>query len=124
EFFAVAAEHEGLLLRGHGFVFAAPAVMLQPRPAHGFLHVFLRLGSSPIDRNPRSVRLSGQVHDAREAGHAKTLAMTGPLSIVSPFNPDPPRRFHMNIDTLARQIAAGELVHALRMTDDHWPELD
>jgi fluoroquinolone resistance protein len=30
----------------------------------------------------------------------------------------------MNIDTLARQIAAAEPVHSLRMSDDHWPELD
>src|SRR6266700_1246246 len=49
-----------------------------------------------------------------------------PLSrrIVHPFNPDPPLRFRMNIDTLADQIAAAEPVHSLRISDDHWPELD
>jgi fluoroquinolone resistance protein len=34
-------------------------------------------------------------------------------------------RFGMTtIDTLARQIAAAEPVQALRLSDDHWPELD
>jgi len=30
----------------------------------------------------------------------------------------------MNIDTLAREIAAGKPVRSLHLTGDHWPELD
>src|SRR5207253_488772 len=78
------------------------------------------IGASPLLRAGYSRRGPRR----RGSAQQKHLPWWPPSRRIVTHTPDAPQRFHMSIDTLAEQIAAAEPVRSLRISDDHWPDLD